>query len=107
MPRGDGTGPFGSGPGTGRGNGWCRRPGFPYVNFSPRRIGLLSLVPVAVALLRAMVGYKALAGPLSRLLLRGKNKPDHKNTIIDAEYTVIDEEIHGRDTEKKIVLPDK
>lgn len=26
MPLGDGTGPFGNGPGTGSGGGWCRGP---------------------------------------------------------------------------------
>ena len=107
MPKGDGTGPLGLGSGTGRGKGWCRRPGFPSVNPGPLRIGLFSLVIVAAALLRAIVSYKALAGPLSRLLLKGKRRSDHNNTIVNADYTILDEEIADHDTGEKKVLPDK
>ncbi len=91
MPRGDGTGPFGLGPGTGRGRGWCRGFSSGWSGFGPRRMGFIgSLVPVAAAVIRDLMNSNGLLRSFSRKMLT-KKEPEHEKAI-DATYVVIDED---------------
>ncbi len=93
MPRGDGTGPSGLGPGTGRGRGWCRNALFPDGRFSSKRFGFLSaLIPIAGAVIRDVVNPNGLLRSFSRKLLVNKNSTQNqKRDAVEAKYTVIDE----------------
>ena len=90
MPRGDGTGPLGQGPGTGRGRGWCRGFLFPNDRFSSMRLGFLgALVPLAGAVIRDAVNPNGLLRSFSRKLLSNKISSQKKNAI-EADYDVVD-----------------
>ncbi|MBN1574965.1 MAG: DUF5320 family protein [Chitinispirillaceae bacterium] len=91
MPLGDGTGPRGLGPGTGRGRGGCR--GFSYspVGFGPRGMGIFgAIIPIAAAIVRDLSNYNGLLRSFSRKLLPKKQMALGRQ--VNASYTVIDEE---------------
>ena len=91
MPRGDGTGPFGFGPATGRGRGGCGR--FSYMirpGFLPRRMRLIgSLVPVAAAVIRDLGNANGLLRSFARKMLPQKTTEYGKP--VKTSYTVVDE----------------
>lgn len=92
MPRGDGTGPLGQGPGTGRERGWCRGFLFPNDRFSSRRLGFLgALVPLVGAVIRDVINPNGLLRSVSRKLLSNRKPVKDNNDAIEANYSIIDE----------------
>ena len=90
MPYRDGTGPFGLGPGTGRGRGWCRPFSFMRPGFGLRRIGFLgALIPVAAAALQDLANPNGLLRSASRKLIA--KKLENARKPIDASYTILGE----------------
>ena len=93
MPRGDGTGPDGMGPGTGRGRGWCRRFLFPNDRFSSKRLGFLgALIPLVGAVIRDAANHDGFLRSFSRKLLSNREAArNQKRAAVEAKYTIIDE----------------
>ncbi len=92
MPRGDGTGPLGQGPGTGRGRGWCRGFLFPNDRFSSKRLGFLgALVPLVGAVIRDAINPNGLLRSVSRKLLINRKPVKDNKDAIEANYSIIDE----------------
>jgi hypothetical protein len=95
MPFGDGTGPFGSGPGTGRGKGWCKT-GFRFAHIGRTAIHgqnrwLLGLAaPVIIAAIRDLVNPKGLLRQIASVFLSNKTKNDGHQIRRNAEYTIAD-----------------
>ena len=90
MPSGDGTGPFGMGPRTGRKMGWCKGYLYPEGYFSSRRMGIIGiLIPIAGALIRDVFNPHGLLRSFGNKLLT--EKTNDKNKAIDADYSVITE----------------
>ncbi|MBD3343878.1 MAG: hypothetical protein GF401_02305 [Chitinivibrionales bacterium] len=90
MPQRDGTGPLGSGPGTGRRRGWCKRFFFPRGSFSMRRAGIVStLIPVAGALIRDAMNPNGLVQTFRKKLFHRKNA--RNKAAVEADYTVVSE----------------
>ncbi|MFP4014169.1 MAG: DUF5320 domain-containing protein [Chitinispirillaceae bacterium] len=80
MPYGDGTGPFGLGPGTGRKRGWCA---------GGRKVAFWSLAaPVAAALVRDVMNPGGVLRGCVRQLLGGRKA--EKRIGKDAEFSVLD-----------------
>jgi len=92
MPNRDGTGPFGMGPGTGRGGGrWCQ---FDFLNNHPgrKRITVFAtVVPLVGALIRDITNPDGVLRFFARKLLGQKQTTD-RNKAINAKYTVISKE---------------
>jgi len=106
MPRGDGTGPFGMGPGTGRRRGGCA----PRIGFSPggripspvRNRWLLGLaVPVIVAAIRDISNPRGLLRQCASVFF--PKKPLQRGTRIscDAEFSVLDSKLSKKQDEKR------
>ncbi|MBN1306785.1 MAG: DUF5320 family protein [Chitinispirillaceae bacterium] len=97
MPLGDGTGPRGLGPGTGRGRGGCRGfSSFP-AGFGRRGTGIVgAMLPIAVAIVRDLANYNGLLRSFSRKLLPKKRTDSDKR--VNASYTIIEE---GKSKESK------
>ncbi len=90
MPRGDGTGPFGTGPFTRRGRRQCR--GFFSVvgKSNTKKAGIAgALVPLVGSVIRDLVNPNGLIRLVSRKLL-GFRKPDQIKNVVEADYVVID-----------------
>jgi hypothetical protein len=95
MPGGDGRGPLGLGPGTGRGKGWCKTgiqpPGFGRTMFRGRRGWFLGIaVPVAFAAVRDLANPQGLLRQFAHALASAMKK-NQRNISHIAEYTVIEE----------------
>jgi hypothetical protein len=99
MPRRDGTGPMGFGPGTGRGRGWC---------FSGsgkkgmKRVLWGAVIPLAGAVIKDITNphgiIRSLLGKLS--FRRTLSYPTKK---VDASYTILnDEDINKQNSGKDI-----
>lgn len=102
MPRGDGTGPLGQGPGTGRGRGWCRGFLFPNDRFSSKRLGFLgALVPLVGAVIRDAINPNGLLRSVSRKLLINKKPAKNNSDAIEANYSIIDEKAPQEITKEK------
>ena len=95
MPLRNGTGPLGSGPRSGRGNGWCRT-GSVYRGSTralpPGRHGWLAgiIVPLAAAILRDMLNPAGLLRGSMRLLSHAKRTNTVQPGRREAEYTVLE-----------------
>ena len=99
MPRGDGTGPSGLGPNTGRGRGLCGGAG--HTLFGGGRGWFWGLAaPAVAAIARDLANPSGLLRRLARgLLTRGRNTlPSH---IRETEHTVIDTQRRPVDLDKQ------
>jgi hypothetical protein len=91
MPLGDGTGPRGWGPGTGRGRGGCRNFSSLPVGFGWRGMGIFgTMLPIAAAIVRDLANYNGLLRSFSRKLLPKKHTD--LNRRVNASYTIIEKE---------------
>jgi hypothetical protein len=100
MPSGDGTGPLGRGPGTGRGKGWCKTGiGFTSMGrtaFRGRNRWLFGLAaPVIVAAIRDLLNPKGMLRQIASALLSNKTKHDERQIRRNAEYTIADDTAAG------------
>lgn len=93
MPWGDGTGPAGCGPRTGRRRGVCR--GWRIAEIiGPRRIGGVgSLLPFAAALIRDLSNHNGVLRSLGRKFLM--RKTNRSGARIDARYSIVEEKRIG------------
>jgi hypothetical protein len=109
MPRSDGTGPLGLGPGTGRGRGWCKTgiplPGFGRAMFRGKNRWLFGMaVPVIVAAIRDLANPEGRLRQMARSLLA--HSRDRNNAALrETGYTVIEQNNgdlahHGKTTIK-------
>jgi hypothetical protein len=106
MPSGDGTGPWGLGPGTGRGKGWCKT-GFGVANFGRSAfrgknkwlVGLAA--PLVIAAIRDLASPTGFLRQLSAAFLSGKRMKGPPNIRRDAEYSVLDQPSAKPDRKKK------
>ncbi|MBD3418975.1 MAG: hypothetical protein GF398_02535 [Chitinivibrionales bacterium] len=90
MPRGDGTGPWGWGAGTGRRMGGCRRLFTPGGRLRFHRIGIASaLIPIAGAALKDALNPAGYLQTFVRKMLSQQSSSNRKK--VDAHYTVFDE----------------
>jgi len=97
MPLRNGTGPFGSGPGTGRKRGGCR------TGFSNRggmfrsvvrgRHGWLTgiAIPFVTVVVRDLLNPSGVLRRIVRVFATPKITDQTRNTTAEAEYSVIDE----------------
>jgi len=90
MPRGDGTGPIGMGPRTGRKMGWCKSVFYSRDVFNVKRFGIIrSVIPVLAALIGDALNPNGIIRSIgNRHLIKQNSK---NNRVIDADYTCIDE----------------
>ena len=92
MPNRDGTGPGGTGPGTGKGLGrWCQ---FGFLNSRTdrkRATIFAAAVPLVGALIRDITNPNGVVRFLARKLL-GQKKTTDRNKAINAHYTVLSKE---------------
>jgi hypothetical protein len=105
MPRGNGTGPAGIGPGTGRRRGPCGNgTGFGGIGrtaFRARNPWLLGLaMPLVVAAIRDLVNPKGLLRQCATVLFPGKPRPGGKRVACDAEFSVLDSKSSTKTDEK-------
>lgn len=96
MPGRDGTGPFGIGPGTGRRRGSCRsgRRFDGAGRMMPHNRGgwfFGAAAPLAVAAIRDLVNPRGLLRNILREAL-GYVRRKSRRTVIDAQYSVLDEQ---------------
>lgn len=93
MPRGDGTGPFGFSPLTGRGFGQCRKSFWQAGGFNKKNVGQLgTYIPFIGAVLLDIINPNGLLRIVSRKLLSISNrKPDQIKNIVNADFVVLDE----------------
>lgn len=86
MPFGDGTGPAGLGPRTGRGRGWCRRGG-------GRALAAGVLVPMAAAVIRDLMRPDGRIRAAVRMFMAHRRgaRIERANEI-DARHEIIREE---------------
>lgn len=105
MPRGDGTGPFGMGPGTGRRRGACT-PGTGFgasgrALFQGRNRWLLGLAaPMVVAAIRDLVNPRGLLRQCAAAFFPGKTAPGEKRIMHEAEFSVLDSNPSKKTDEK-------
>ncbi|MBN1575211.1 MAG: hypothetical protein JW913_01570 [Chitinispirillaceae bacterium] len=103
MPRRDGTGPFGTGFGAGRGRGPCKK-GYEFGNgwrmvFRDRGGWLLGMaVPVVAAAIRDAVNPSGLLRRIVRQALPSSTG-GRPRTVTDAQYTVVREQPVRRTSE--------
>lgn len=106
MPFGDGTGPLGLGPGTGRGKGWCR---FGMVSGSAWRMPFRGrkkwIAGIAAPLIAAVI--RDLANPSGFLrrtavaFFSKRKAEDARRLSRDADYSVLDKQPHTPDRKKE------
>lgn len=99
MPSGNGTGPWGLGPRTGRKRGRCFT-GNRYTVFSPTlfsgKKGLLFgiIIPVFAAIIRDLLNPSGILRQISR----SPSINNHRNVVAkevsDADYSIVDDESH-------------
>ena len=93
MPGGNGRGPFGLGPGTGRGRGWCRT-GIRFFSPDPirgkNRWLLGFAVPVIAAALHDLSNPQGLLRRIAATLLPDKRIKDMRRINDTVHYTVME-----------------
>jgi len=89
MPYRDGTGPFGLGPGTGRGRGGCWTSSFMQAGLGTRRIGFFgALLPFVAAAIRDLANPNGILRSVGRTLTAQKTDSAKPR---DTSFTVLDE----------------
>ena len=97
MPSGDGTGPFGLGPGTGRRKGRCNTGScFGDIGrgaFRGKNRWLFGLAaPLVIAVIRDLTSPTGFLRQLSAAFLPGNRMKDPQTIRRDAEYSVLDQQ---------------
>ncbi len=104
MPQGDGTGPFGNGPGTGRGRRKPNGCNFFTKTQGRKRLSFFAVVtPVVGALAKDITNPNGILRSLIKKLLsyRKPSLKANRNDKVEADFTVIDEQDYNQTPEKR------